>query len=122
MIVCYPDSTGDHTHSTNASTSDIAQLRQAGFRVRANDTNPRVRNRVNAVNAAFSNARLYVDDINCPETARCLEQQAYNITSGKPDKTAGHDHKNDSFGYPIAFEMAIKPKLVPINYKFPIRQ
>jgi hypothetical protein len=50
-----------------------------------------------------------VNDVQCPETARCLEQQAYD-KNGEPDKQTGFDHQNDATGYPIAYEFpVVKP-------------
>jgi hypothetical protein len=90
--------------------SDIGLLRAANFVIRSKDSNPRVKDRVLAVNKAFESRAVFVNDKACPETARCLEQQTYD-KNGEPDKSAGHDHQNDAFGYPIAFEMpVIKPR------------
>lgn len=109
-ITIYPDASGKNASSKGASLSDIGLLRQAGFVIRSRDSNPRVKDRVLAVNKAFESAKVYVNDRACPETARCLEQQTYD-KNGEPDKTSGHDHQNDAFGYPIAFEMpVIKPR------------
>lgn len=111
-ITIYPDASGVSRKTVNASVSDIALLKQAGFYVRAKNTNPRVKDRVLAVNGAFSRGDLWVNDTACPTFAEGLEQQAYD-KNGEPDKTTGHDHINDAGGYPIAYEMPVKrPVLV----------
>lgn len=110
-VTIYPDASGKNTSSKGASLSDIGLLRNAGYVIRAKSSNPRVRDRVLAVNVAFQKGRVFVNPDKCPETARCLEQQAYN-KQGEPDKTTGLDHANDAFGYPMAYEMpVIKPTM-----------
>ena len=52
----YPDSSGDSRKSVNASVSDIAVLRQAGFSIRVRPTNPFVKDRVLAMNTALRKA------------------------------------------------------------------
>ena len=53
-IIVYPDaSAGGRAKSNNASESDHAILRQAGFSVRTNAANPRVKDRALTVNAVI---------------------------------------------------------------------
>lgn len=105
-LTVYPDASGKNTSSKGASLSDIGLLRKAGFTIRAKNSNPRVKDRVLAVNMGFQNRKVWVNPDTCPETARCLEQQPYD-KNGEPDKTGGLDHQNDAFGYPIAYEMPV---------------
>lgn len=107
QITMYPDASGASRKTVNASTSDIALLQQAGFRVRAPKKNPVVKDRIVAVNGAFSRGELWVNARKCPDVAACLEQQSYD-KNGEPDKQGGFDHQNDATGYPIAFEMPIR--------------
>lgn len=108
-VTIYPDASGKNTSSKGASLSDIGLLRQAGFVVKAKDSNPRVRDRVLAVNKAFERRAVWVNVAQCPSAARALEQQAYD-KNGEPDKSTGADHDNDAFGYPIAYEFpVVKP-------------
>jgi hypothetical protein len=104
-IVVYPDASGGSTSTKDASKSDIAILRSHGFEIRANSTNPAVRDRILSVNKQFEVGRLWVNSVSCPVTARCLEQQPYK--NGEPDKKSGFDHQNDATGYPIAYEFPI---------------
>lgn len=116
-VVMYPDASGGSRKTVNASLSDIALLNEAGFEVRATPANPRVKDRIMAMNAALSKGRIYVNHTTCPTVASCLEQQAYN-DKGEPDKKSGNDHQNDATTYPIVFEMPIRKPVahIPINY------
>jgi hypothetical protein len=100
--VIYPDASGGNTSSKNASESDLTILRQAGFSISVNPSNPAVKDRVNAVCAMTLNAegkrRWLVNTDACPALTEALEQQAYD-RNGEPDKTTGHDHPNDAVGY-----------------------
>lgn len=101
-VTVYPDASGGNTSSKGASVSDLSILQQAGFTLRAPTANPRVKDRVNSVNALVLNAqgkrRLKVNTDACPTFTECLEQQAYD-DNGEPDKDSGHDHANDAAGY-----------------------
>lgn len=106
----YPDASGGSRKTVNASVSDLALLRQAGFIVRAKDSNPPVKDRILAMNAALERGMLWVNDKACPTLASALEQQAYD-KNGEPDKTAGHDHANDAQGYFVHWTMpVVKPQ------------
>lgn len=106
-ITIYPDASGQNTSSKNASMSDIKLLRQAGFTVKVKRTNPRVRDRIVTVNKRFEDGELLVNTATCPELTECLEQQAY-AKNGEPDKTSGHDHAIDAFGYPVVYRFPLK--------------
>lgn len=101
-ISIYPDASGQNTSSKNASESDLSILRQAGFTIVVDTTNPAVKDRVNAVNAMILNEagarRWKINTDACPVTTEAFEQQAY-APSGEPDKTSGHDHPPDALGY-----------------------
>ena len=110
QIRIYPDASGDSRKSVNASKTDLALLRDAGFQVIVNHSNPPVKDRVNSMNAMFKNAaghrRYLVNVEKCPTYAASLEQQAWD-DKGEPDKKTGHDHPNDAAGYFIAKEFPI---------------
>lgn len=112
-VTIYPDASGKNSSSKGASLTDISILKQHGFSVVADDSNPRVKDRVNSVNAAFQHNRLFVNAMRCPEVSKCLEQQAYD-DNGEPDKKSGLDHTNDAFGYPI---VKLLPIVKPISKK-----
>ncbi|MGF6595128.1 terminase large subunit domain-containing protein [Pseudomonas sp. 2835] len=105
-IQIFPDASGANSSSKNASESDLSILRQAGFSIRVNSTNPAIADRVNAVNALILNGqgerRLKINTNRCPHLTDGLEQQAYD-KNGMPDKSSGVDHLNDAGGYPLSF-------------------
>lgn len=106
-IAVYPDASGGSRKTVNASTSDIALLRRAGFRVVVDASNPAVRDRIVSVNAGFQHGKLWVNEQSAPDVAKCLEQQAYG-KNGEPDKEAGFDHMNDALGYLAVKEMPVR--------------
>jgi len=101
-IYVYPDSSGA-SGSANADQSSIAMIKQAGFEVKCGKANPRIELRVGSVNAKICNANnvrsFFINPRTCPETTRGLEQQAYDPSTGKPDKKSGVDHTCDAVGY-----------------------
>lgn len=117
-VYVYPDASGDSRKSVNASESDIALLRKAGFTVRVNKTNPRVRDRINSVNAMFCNAyderRCLVNVKKCQNTVSSLERQVWD-DKGEPDKKSGFDHQNDAFGYVIVYLWPINKQTISVG-------
>jgi hypothetical protein len=117
-ITIYPDASGKSRKTTDANTSDIQLLKDAGFRVNAPEANGAVRDRVNAMNAMFCNSlgvRQYlVNVLRCPGYAAGLEQQAWN-EDGEPDKSGGHDHANDAAGYYIVRRWPIVKRAVRLG-------
>jgi hypothetical protein len=108
-IFIYPDASGDSRKSQNASTSDLALLRQANFVVLNNPANPWVKDRVLSLNimlAGSRQGRLFVNDTTCPMFAEALEKQAYD-EHGEPDKQSGFDHPNDAGGYFICYRFPV---------------
>ena len=114
-ITIYPDASGRKgTTSGGAALSDIALLKDAGFRVKTKDSNPRVRDRVICVNTRLQDGTVHVNVAKCPNTIECLEQQAYD-KNGEPDKHGGHDHTNDAFGYRVYYDFKLKPRVLRVN-------
>lgn len=99
-ISFFPDSTGIKHNSTNASQTDISLLKNHGFAVHANPTNPRIVDRVNSFNAVLSGdlPNYFVNPDTCPTLVDCLEKQSYD-DQGRPDKKSGFDHPLDAAGY-----------------------
>lgn len=101
-VIVYPDASGGNTSSKKWSESDISILRQMGLTIRVENSNPAVKDRVNAVNAMILNQkgdrRWLVNTDQCPKLTEALEQQVYDA-NGQPDKTSGNDHPNDAVGY-----------------------
>lgn len=103
-VTIFPDAAGQATSSKNSSESDHAILREHGFSLVVDGTNPAIKDRLNACNAMILNAsgerRLFVNTDKCPSVTEALEQQAYD-KNGMPDKEGGFDHILDAFGYYI---------------------
>lgn len=101
-IVIYPDASGANTSSKDSNVSDHTILREAGFDVYVDNTNPAIKSRLNAVNGMILNSkgerRFKINTHLCPEMTEGLEQQIYD-KHGMPEKTSGVDHLNDAVGY-----------------------
>jgi hypothetical protein len=116
-ISIYPDSSGKNRKSVEASETDISKLTYEGWAVLYTKANPRVRDRINAMNAMFCNGneerRYLVNTRLCPLYTDDLEQQVYN-KQGEPDKEHDKDHRPDAAGYYIAYAY---PVVRPITKK-----
>lgn len=119
-IYIYPDAAGQATSSKNSAVSDHSILRQHGFKVIVNGSNPAIKDRLNAVNSMILNSqgvrRYYVNPLRCPEYTAALEQQVYD-KFGMPDKSSGIDHVNDAGGYFIAYKYPIVRPVTKLRRK-----
>lgn len=116
-IMVYPDASGNNRKSNNASESDIALLRAAGFRICVNAANPRVKDRVLAANAMIhkEGARRYrVNPEHCPQLVESLEKQAYTV-NGEPDKSGNLDHVIDAATYFVVYRYPIVKRTATIT-------
>ena len=116
-IMIYPDASGSGRRSNNASESDIAILKQHGFQVCVNPTNPAVKDRVLSMNRMMHNEgirRYRVNPQHCPHLVESLEKQAYD-KAGEPDKSSGLDHILDAAGYFIAYKYPIKHRIALVQ-------
>ncbi len=113
VIYVYPDASGTKRSSGGsngvdtkgqATATDIAKLRQAGFKIIVNNTNPLIKDRIAAVQAricnGFDERKYFVNILKCPNLVETLEQQIFK--NGIPDKSAGLDHIGDCIGYYIS--------------------
>lgn len=120
-IVLYPDASG-RKGSTNASMSDIDLLEDTdygGYEVDAPAANPRVTDRVNAVNVNFYQQTLWVDTEKCPKLTQALEQQGYD-DNGAPEKFGGSgtvDDWNDSFGYLVHRRLGLSRPVMKVQQR-----
>jgi PBSX family phage terminase large subunit len=108
-IVVYPDMTGIK-RGTAASTgvTDLTIIKQAGFNI-SGSRNPFVRDRLNTVNGALSNDKIFIMD-KCEFLIRDLEQVVTD-TYGEIDKSNSDlTHSSDGFGYKVC-------RLFPIKHK-----
>lgn len=113
-IYVYPDASGGSRKSVNASLSDLALLKQAGFHVCVNPSNPAVKDRVLAVNAVCRSRDLRVNPDTCPGFVEGLEKQPYD-KHGEPDKSAGLDHVLDAAGYFLTYKFPIVKRTATIT-------
>ncbi|QHJ00104.1 terminase [Xylophilus rhododendri] len=117
-ISVYPDASGQNRKSSNASESDLKLLRDAGFTVVVDRTNPGVKDRINSVNAMLCNTyderRLLVNTSKCPGFVMSLERQVYD-DKGEPDKKGGFDHQNDAGGYFIVKTWPVVKRVASVS-------
>jgi hypothetical protein len=87
-MVVYPDPAGNH-RSSSTNNTDHSILRTAGIPLRVMSAHPRVRDRVNSVNAMFLNGqqdrRLHINPKACPGLHKSLITQVWDAND-KPKK------------------------------------
>ena len=112
--IAYPDATG-HKRGSSAMFSDIDLLIKGGFKVKALKTNPRVIDRVNAVNKALD-GNIIIDP-KCKGLIEDLEKTCNKEGTREIDKSnKALTHFTDAFGYFIYWEFpTIKPTLGSIK-------
>ena len=109
QIEIYPDSTGKARES-NATESDIAILKKAGFTIKAKSRNPYVKDRVNSVNSFIKNdpqgdTRFKINPETCPKTINDLNK-VERLDDGRLNKAQEErrlKHITDALGYLIHF-------------------
>lgn len=109
QIHIYPDASGNSRKSNNASESDLAILKQAGFKIMVNPSNPAVKDRVLSVNSMLESRKYRINPDTCPFLVEAFERQAYD-KNGEPDKQSGFDHVLDAAGYMISYRYPIKSR------------
>ena len=98
-ITIYPDSSGKNRKTSGVT--DFETIRSFGWQILARESNPKVRDRINAMNTGFRTGTLKVNKYKCPEFSEALKKHKYK--DGAPDKSSEFDHINDAGGYPIAY-------------------
>lgn len=114
-LYIYPDASGDN-RKTNATQTDISMIRQGGYTVFVNSSNPAVRDRINSVNGLLSHDRMFINSDECPSYANAMETQGYE--KGEPEKWTTHpavDDYNDSGGYFIAYRFPVTRPMTKIS-------
>lgn len=112
--IAYPDATG-RSSKTSAMYSDIDIIYRGGFKIKAGKTNPRVIDRVNAVNKALEgNVRI---DPRAKTLIEDLEKTVNKEGTREIDKSNKlYSHASDAFGYFVNFQFPIiKPTLGSIK-------
>lgn len=110
-LTVYPDSSGGN-QSTNATESDIQIIEREGFAVDAPDSNPSIRNRVNAYNSLIAHDNYRVNTRKCPEHTNALETQGYD-KKGMPEKFESHPAIDDWVDAPGYFVHQMFPIQAP---------
>jgi len=114
QVIIYPDSTGKH-ESSNATESDLAILRKAGFAIRARN-NPRVKDRVNAVNSLLKSfkgsTRYYINPNTCPKTINDFNmvERTDDGRLNKKQEEQGLKHITDALGYLINYNWPVSER------------
>tara|TARA_Y100001938_G_scaffold126577_1_gene178655 strand:- start:1015 stop:2286 length:1272 start_codon:yes stop_codon:yes gene_type:complete len=110
----YPDATGSSKHSS-AAFSDISIIRKNGFIVNVAHINPRVINRVNAVNNQFSKNNIGIDK-SCKLLIKDLEQVTNKEGTREIDKSNKNlSHLSDAFGYFINWEYPVSKPMIGVQ-------
>ena len=112
--IAYPDATG-RSSKTSAMYSDIDIIYRGGFKIKAGKTNPRVIDRVNAVNKALEgNVRI---DPRAKTLIEDLEKTVNKEGTREIDKSNKlYSHASDAFGYFVNFQFPIiRPTLGSIK-------
>jgi hypothetical protein len=111
--IIYPDSSGKNS-SSNSSFSDLAILRKKGFTIKCYKNNPRVKDRINAVNSRMKpmdgEIKYYVNSKTCKRTIEDFNkvERLMDGTENKAQERDGLVHISSALGYMI-------------NYLYPIR-
>jgi hypothetical protein len=99
----YPDASGAWRHTSSAGgKTDFHYIREAGFDVRANPANPRVRDRENAVNGKLKNKNGEVTLTISPKCKRLIKYLS-TYSHELQNKQKAMSHLLDAFGYPISY-------------------
>ena len=114
MYYAYPDATGSGRHSS-AQFSDINITRKNGFIVRVAHINPRVINRVNAMNNQFNKNNIIIDK-SCTMLIKDLEQVTNREGTREIDKTNKNlTHMSDAIGYAVSREYPVTKPLIGVK-------
>ena len=110
---CYPDATG-RAKGSSAAYSDISILKRH-FQVKVKHINPRVINRVNAMNNALSGNMII--DPRCKDLINDLEKVTNKQGTREIDKSNKMlSHISDALGYAVTYEFPVtRPKLWSID-------
>ena len=106
----YPDATGSARNSS-AQWSDLDIVRRNNIRVNVAHINPRVVNRVNAMNKQLSEDNIVIDP-SCKLLIGDLEKVTNREGTREIDKSNKNlTHMSDAFGYGVSW---IKPVIKPV--------
>lgn len=109
----YPDPTGKKRQtSASVGTTDFEILRRNGFTVCAPHAPYSSRDKFNAVNTAFLNAKgekhVFIARNRCPKLKEAFAGYCYKESGDDTDKSTGLDHISDAAAYLICYNLPIK--------------
>ena len=103
QLVLIPDAASKQRSTAAAQESDMGILKKEGHQVKAQQSNPVVQDRINAVNMLIEQRRIKVGN-GCKHLIRTFQPHAYD-DKGKPEKGGvGMDdlsHAGDAAGYAV---------------------
>ena len=112
-VIIYPDSTGKARES-NATHSDLEILRRMGFTIKARQVNPRVKDRINAVNSKMKSmsgiVTYFINPKNCPKTISDFNkvERLMDGSENKKQEKEGLVHISSALGYLISYLYPIR--------------
>ncbi len=108
-IKVYPDATGAQRRSSSTK-SDHQIFRDAGFSVVARKANPRVRDRVNAMNRMLMNSTFSIEPGKCPCLVADLERNVWKNNDIDKSTDLIMTHAGDAAGYPVSYLYPVFPR------------
>ncbi len=116
--IVFPDASARALH-TSSGYSDLDVLKTYNIRIKAPKANPPIQDRVNATNLLFFNNKLLINTERCPRLTQALEQQPYDLNTGKPMKENKHpsnDDFTDALSYACVNLKKPRSKTINVNY------
>ena len=112
----FPDPSGKARKTSAGGKTDHNILENAGFIVKARNSHPAVKDRINALNSLLINTtgdkRLFVDP-KCKETIKSLQRHVYKEGTMVVDKSTGVDHQFDALSYAVEYLYPVKKQYEP---------
>ena len=112
----FPDPSGKARKTSAGGKTDHNILENAGFIVKARNSHPAVKDRINALNSLLLNSngqkRLYIDP-KCRETIKSLRRHAYKEGTMVVDKSTGVDHQFDALSYAVEYLFPVTKQYQP---------
>lgn len=123
ILVC-PDPTGKaRKTSAPVGQTDFTILQRAGFRVRAPNKAPPVKDRINNTNAmlcAENGRRRVLIHPRARPLLTALAHLTYKEGTSIPDKNSGFDHITDAFGYLLWQEFNVLESRHPTTFRWKV--
>jgi len=105
-VTVFPDPAGVQRKTSAGGRTDISILQNAGFKVLYKRQHPRIRDRVNSINALMKTtdgATHYTVDPKCKSLIESYEKLTYREGTQQIDKDSGYDHMFDAATYAVEY-------------------